>query len=188
MQGARFCEMIKLCTEQSKVWRGIWNLYATTVWWSLFSSLVQPVLSYGCEIWGLEHVNNWRQMSSIHHMFMKRTLHVGKSTPSDIILCELGQVPLHLFWHKMLLQYVGRLVDLPNDRLVKQAFTHAQQQKTIWFQKLSSWLSDYGFQGLNSKWYFFSIKCHDHFAGQVVQSSLSVGLYQGKMFHRQHVF
>ena len=63
-------------------------------------------------------------------------------------LCELGKVPLHLFWYKMLLQYVGRLFDLPNDRLVKQAFTHAQQQKTTWFQKLSSWLSDYGFQGL----------------------------------------
>ena len=77
-----------------------------------------------------------------------RTLHVRRSTPNDIILCELGQVPLHLFWYKMLLQYVGRLVDLPNDRLVKQAFTHAQQQKTTWFQKLSSWLSDYGFQGL----------------------------------------
>ena len=36
----------------------------------------------------------------------------------------------------MLLQYVGRLVDLPDDRLVKQAFTHAQQQQTTstWFE------------------------------------------------------
>ena len=36
----------------------------------------------------------------------------------------------------MLLQYVGRLVDLPDDRLVKQAFTHAQ---TTWFLEMSSW-------------------------------------------------
>ena len=71
-----------------------------------------------------------------HHMFMSRTSHVRRSTPSYIILCELGQVPLHLFWYKMLLHYVGRLVDLPNDRLVKQAVTHAQQQQTTWFQKL----------------------------------------------------
>ena len=98
---------------------------------SLFSSLVQPLLSYGCEIWGLEHPDSWRQILSIHHIFMKRTLHVCRSTPSDIVLCELGQVPLHLFCYKMLLQYVGRLVDLPDDRLVKQAFTHAQQQKTF---------------------------------------------------------
>ena len=65
---------------------------------------------------------------------MKSTLYVRKSTPSDIILCELGQVPLHLFWHKMLLQYVGRLVELPNDRLVQQAFTHAQQQRPLGFR------------------------------------------------------
>ena len=32
-----------------------------------------------------------------------------------IFLCELGQVPLHLFWYRVLLQYVGRLVDLPDD-------------------------------------------------------------------------
>lgn len=43
-----------------------------------------------------------------------------------------------------------RLVDLPNDLLVKQAVTHAhdQQQKTTWFQKLSSWVSDHYFHGL----------------------------------------
>ena len=31
---------------------------------------------------------------------------------------------------------------------------------------------------------FKSIKCHDHFAGQVVQSRLSVGSYQGQMLLR----
>ena len=79
---------------------------------------------------------------------MKSTLNVCKSTSSDIILCELGQVPLHLFWHKILVQFVKRLVNLPNDRLVKQAFTQAQQQSTTWFQQLLGWLSDHDFQGL----------------------------------------
>ena len=66
------------------------------------------------------------------------------------VFCELGQVPSHLFCYKMLLQCVGRLVDLPDDRLVKQAFTHmhAQQQNITWLQKLFSWLSDKKFQGL----------------------------------------
>ena len=63
-----------------------------------------------------------------------------------IAACELG--PLHLFWHKVLLQFVGRLVAFPNVRLVKQAFTHAQQQNTTWFQKLSGWVSDDDFPGL----------------------------------------
>ena len=124
-----------------------------------FLHFVQPVLSYGCEIWGLEHPDSWRQMSSIHHMFMKHTLHVRRSTPSDIVLCELKYVPkrkprttpgFHVSLVRFLyissdtkykLQYVGRLADLPDDRLVKQAFTHAQQRNSITtrFQKLSSW-------------------------------------------------
>ena len=78
---------------------------------SLLSSLVQPFLSYGCGIWGLERPDNWCQMLSIHHMFVKRTLHVRKATPSDVVLCELGEVPLPLCRYKILLQYVARLVD-----------------------------------------------------------------------------
>ena len=36
----------------------------------------------------------------------------------NVILCELGQIPLRVFCDKMLLQYVGRLVELPDDCLV----------------------------------------------------------------------
>ena len=65
-----------------------------------------------------------------------------------VILCELGQVPLHLFWHKVLVQFVGLLVDLPNDRQVRRAFTQAQQPNTTCFQQLSGWLSDQDFLGI----------------------------------------
>ena len=83
---------------------------------SLFSSLVQPVLSYGCEIWGLEKQYLWAPMTSIHNLFMKRTLHVRKSVPDDVVLCELGRVPLQLFWRKLTLKFVSRLTTLPSDR------------------------------------------------------------------------
>ena len=49
---------------------------------------------YGCEIWGLEHATSWECMSSIHGSFLKRTLHVRKSTPTEAFMCELGQMPL----------------------------------------------------------------------------------------------
>ena len=51
-------------------------------------------------------------------MFMKCTLHVRRSTPSDVVLCELGQVPLH-----------------PMISFGTKCFCY-------------SWLSDYKFQGL----------------------------------------
>ena len=80
-------------------------------------------------------------------MFMKRTLHVSKSA-SAVVMCELGQVPLHEFWHRMLLKFVGWLVDLPGDSLVKKAFAQAQQSSTPWFRQLSAWLDAHNLKGL----------------------------------------
>lgn len=115
---------------------------------SLFSSLVQPVLSYGCEIWGLEKQYLWAPMTSIHNLFMKRTLHVRKSVPDDVVLCELGRVPLQLFWQKLTLKFVSRLTTLPSDRLVKMAFLQASSLGTPWWQHLSAFLSEHHLEGL----------------------------------------
>ena len=67
---------------------------------SLFSSLVQPVLSYGYEVWCLERLSLFSQMKTVHNHFMKRTLQLRKSVPDGIVLCELGRVPLQLHWQK----------------------------------------------------------------------------------------
>ncbi len=79
-------------------------------------------------------------MNTVHNHFMKRTLHV--------VLCELGRMPLQLHWQKLVLKYVSRLSELPSDRLVKKAFTHASSVNTLWWQKLSLWLSQHGFEGV----------------------------------------
>ncbi len=85
---------------------------------SLFSSLVRPVLSYGCEVWCLEWPSLFSQMNTVHNHFMKRTLHVRKSVPDGIVLCELERVPLQLHnvsdWQKTVLKYVSRLSELPS--------------------------------------------------------------------------
>ena len=56
-------------------------------------------------------------MTSKHNMFTKHT-YMLQSTSSDIVMCQLGQVPLQFFWHGMTFQFVGRLVDLPDGTLV----------------------------------------------------------------------
>ena len=52
---------------------------------------------------------------------MNYNLHVRKSTPTEAVMCEVGQIDLCIFWHKLLLRFVGRAVDLPGNRLVKKA-------------------------------------------------------------------
>ena len=41
---------------------------------------------------------------------------------------------LTVVWYKMLLQYAGQLVDLPDDQFIKQAFRYAQQQRPLGFR------------------------------------------------------
>ena len=90
----------------------------------------------------------FQHLNAVHTQIMKRTLHVCKSVPDEIVLCELGWVPLHLFWQKLKLDYVARLTDLPGDRLVKKAFAHASSHQTFWSQRLVSSLAQHHFEGL----------------------------------------
>ena len=129
---------------------------------SLFSSLVQPVLSYGCEVWCLERSSLFLRMNTVHNYFMKRTLHVRKSVPEGVALCELGRMPLQVHWQKMVLKYVSRLSKLPSDRLVKKAFTHASSVNTLWWQKLSLWLSQHGFEGVLAEGTFSLANAEQH--------------------------
>ena len=55
------------------------------------STLVQPALSYGCEVWGLEGPSICSPMTSIHNLLTERALHVRKSFLDDVCLCELGR-------------------------------------------------------------------------------------------------
>ncbi len=93
---------------------------------------------------------------------MKRTLHVRKSVPDGIVLCKLGRVPLQLHWQKMVLKYVSRLSKLPSDRLVKKAFTQASSVNTLWWQKLSLWLSQHGFEGVLAEGTFSLANAEQH--------------------------
>ena len=159
---------------------------------SLFSSLVQPVLSYSCEVWCLERSSLLSQMNTVHNHFMKRTLHVRKSVPDGVVLCELGRVPLQLYWQKMLLKYVSRISELPSDRLVKKAFTHASSVNTLWWQKLSLWLSQHRFEGVLAEGTFSLVNAEQHlrdkwYHGICQSSATKVSFFMDNMFFDSNV-
>ena len=43
----------------------------------LFDSLIKPILTYGCAVWG---AGNYNDIETYHNKFMKRTLRVKAST------------------------------------------------------------------------------------------------------------
>lgn len=72
----------------------------------LFNSLVRPILTYGCEVWGYAGIEI---VESLQLEFLKYILHVKKSTRNCFVYGETGQYPLYIheysrlikFWHKM---------------------------------------------------------------------------------------
>ena len=73
----------------------------------LFDKCIHPVITYGCEIWGYESLE---QVLRFQKRFLKLVLGANKSTPSCMILGETGCYPIHLeiqsrllvFWYKLM--------------------------------------------------------------------------------------
>ena len=65
----------------------------------LFDSLVQPIMSYGCEFWGFKNVD---VLEKLHIKFCKMILKVNKSTTTAMVLCALGNSRLLGFWYKLI--------------------------------------------------------------------------------------
>ena len=81
---------------------------------------------------------------------MKRTLHIRKSTPSAVVMCDLGTF-FSIKCFSSLTNFVGRLVDLLGDSLAQKAFAQAQQSSTPWFRQMSGWLDVHNLKGLLSE-------------------------------------
>ncbi|DBA85819.1 TPA: hypothetical protein ACH3X1_005371 [Trebouxia sp. C0004] len=80
-------------------------------------------------------------------------------------------------------KYVSRLSELPSDRLVKEAFTHASSVNTLWWQKLSLWLSQHGFEGVLAEGNFSKANLRDKWYHGICQSSArKVSFFMDNMF------
>ena len=66
----------------------------------LFDVMILPVLSYGCELWGLV-VDPELEATEMH--FLKYVLSLPPSATNMAIRGELGQLPLHFLWKKRIL-------------------------------------------------------------------------------------
>ena len=83
--------------------------------------------------------------------------------------------------------YVSRLSELPSDRLVKKAFTHASSVNTLWWQKLSLWLSQHGFEGVLAEGNFSLANAEQHlrdkwYHGICQSSATKVSFFMDNMF------
>ena len=86
----------------------------------LFDALVLPILSYGCEVWGVDSKCG-AAAEALHRDFLRRLLGVRKSTANHMVLAELGCFPLQVHFWQQILHYHHMTIALGNVRLVKLA-------------------------------------------------------------------
>ncbi len=106
--------------------RRAWELGACAVehQLQLFDIFVQPILSYGCEVWGVDLLGQPDNAPErVHRWFGRRLLGLPQSATAAVVLAELGRWPLHVHWVRQLVRFWNRLLSMEEpDRLVKWAF------------------------------------------------------------------
>ena len=80
----------------------------------MFDILVKPVLTYGCEVWGVDLIlqdlnNGTKTQRDIETLQLGWTLGVCRTTPSAHVGGEFGRHPICLFILKMVVNFYERL-------------------------------------------------------------------------------
>ena len=85
----------------------------------LFDTWVLPILSYGCEVWGVDAKRVAAE--TLHKGFLKSLLGVRKSVATHMVYAKLGRFPLQIHFWQRILRYHHRTIALDNVRLVELA-------------------------------------------------------------------
>ncbi len=80
----------------------------------LFQTCIEPILLYGCEIWGIEKFD---MLENFRLKCFKMMFKVRASTPAYMLYGELGLLPLKFEVQKRMLGYWGRLVTSSHDKI-----------------------------------------------------------------------
>jgi sorting nexin-29 len=93
----------------------------------LFDTLVQPVLNYGCEVWGADFlrraaaVQGKGEAEMLHFNFLRQSLGVRKSTTNAVMLRECNRCHVNVAWLKQALGFYNRVIKRMADDVTKHA-------------------------------------------------------------------
>jgi exonuclease III len=111
----------------------------------LFDRMISPILCYGAEVWGFEHVD---VIESVHLKFCRRVLRVNSSTNKVILLGELGRYPLNVAYMYRCIRYWLQIVYMPSTRYPKACYDMLYNLnvagRTTWATKVKNILDNLG--------------------------------------------
>ena len=113
----------------------------------LFDSLVQPVLLYGCEIWGPHCLNSNNRVLTFVNKFYKTLIGVKQRCSNVGVLCELGRYPIEINIAKAMIKFWFRLISLPTNRLTAHCYWALFNQNNLhdsWFDAIKTIINTTG--------------------------------------------
>jgi hypothetical protein len=122
---------------------------------SLCRSLIMPCLMYGCDVWGVEFMNQPNDvLSPTLAQVLKKSLGVKATTQNITVFREVGFMPLQMFAFRQSVRSWNKLHDMPVDCLARKVMienvrlVHAFPHKyyKLWAAGFNHFLSSYGVQ------------------------------------------
>ena len=104
----------------------------------LFQSLIEPILLYGSDVWGLSTCAG-NKLDSVMLSFIRYVLHVKSTTSNVISVGETGQILPSYKSHMNVFAYFVRLRNLPKSMCVRNVFDELERLHQHGF---SNWYSN----------------------------------------------
>ena len=89
----------------------------------LLQSILVPALHYGCEVWGMHSPDAGSaqrarlDLQRVYDFYLRKICGLSSSTPSNMLLTELGLLPLKVFWWRQTLRFWNDIAALPEGSL-----------------------------------------------------------------------
>ena len=103
----------------------------------MFNTLIQPILLYGSEIWGVRRTG-CAAIDKVFFSFMKHTLYVKQSTSNIVTIGECGQTPPSVVCHTNVMKYMHKIKDMNDHHIVKQVLRELSRLHELGF---TTWCS-----------------------------------------------
>ena len=106
----------------SAIIRMMWSIgeHSPKLFFKMFDCQIQPILTYGAEVWGLSQ--NQDVLERVHLCAMKRFMCLTQKAPRHLIYGELGRYPLKVITFTKCIKFWLRIVQMEESRIPKKAY------------------------------------------------------------------
>ena len=111
----------------------------------LFRSLIEPILLYASDFWGILKIPTNNPIENFFMSFCKQLLGVQKQSTNDGVLLELGQFPLLLLAKKRAIKNWVRMATNTNcNEIVFDSYQYSSTEHLSWTENMEKKLSEIG--------------------------------------------